>query len=686
MAGSKSKTNTLSEYTQELNPQGYINNREITNLPGKFLVPPSRNVIIKNSEKVVTRPGASLVGSPKTMNSGTEASYDWANSSRDLLSVKLISKQLEVFYNNAYVAFKTALASRSMEFAEWWDPNELIDVLLMVDGTAAVKEWSGAIADIASVTADTITIKGYTSGIDYEFDDNGSDPDTITKVGGGLILAGFEPGDVVVVQGSASNDGTYTVESVTDTVLTLSSSDALTSEAPSASVILKRQHGSIAEMRFFTTGTRGLFINGIEYSYTGGENAGTFTGVSPSPVGAAFAGDTAFQAVRQFTPDELSTLLPDQIGVFTNYIFYGSSRSQKVIMSKSTDFTDFSFTASGRLPGEGFEFNFDSCPSGFQPGESDMYVHAAPDDIYHLVFTLSGAGETISIKKKSAPGQAAIAQSAIFNTPEGGMFVAGDHTVDSIAHVASVAIDISRVIPVSDPIKDDMEAYDTAGAHGLYFKRNLYIMLPNEQTLIIRDMQHNYWQAPMDALYSRLAIMRIDGVDQLCGHSATTDETFLLADQTKKNDNGIQFKPVAAFGYENYGTRFQSKVADEFWSELYVTKSTVVKDLVLFDYKGATAVREGTIDPEDPANALNIFEPATPASIGESILGNVPLGSSTDEIPNKIKMKYGWGTTVIDFFERQRIFYSLSPDPYFEILVYGENAEMSDNQSIGLIH
>ena len=46
-----------------------------------------------------------------------------------------------------------------------------------------------------------------------------SNPDTITRVAGSWIKDRYFPGDTIKVEGSASNDGLYSVDAVTDKVL-----------------------------------------------------------------------------------------------------------------------------------------------------------------------------------------------------------------------------------------------------------------------------------------------------------------------------------------------------------------------------------------------------------------------------------------------------------------------------------
>lgn len=63
------------------------------------------------------------------------------------------------------------------------------------------------------------------------FHDNDPSADTITDSGNGFVDAGFVAGDKIVIYGSASNDGYYTIETVAAGTLTLIAEDELTDES-----------------------------------------------------------------------------------------------------------------------------------------------------------------------------------------------------------------------------------------------------------------------------------------------------------------------------------------------------------------------------------------------------------------------------------------------------------------------
>ena len=77
--------------------------------------------------------------------------------------------------------------------------------------------------------------------------------DTITRASGSFITEGYGAGQSLRVRGSASNDGTYVIDSLTATVLTLSAADDLANEGP---LSVKLSYGSnIGALEFLTDGS-----------------------------------------------------------------------------------------------------------------------------------------------------------------------------------------------------------------------------------------------------------------------------------------------------------------------------------------------------------------------------------------------------------------------------------------------
>lgn len=68
------------------------------------------------------------------------------------------------------------------------------------------------------------------------FNENAPGADTITDSGSGFLVAGFQPGDQIIISGSSSNDGNYTISSVTAGTITLFDADDLVTEVAGSTV------------------------------------------------------------------------------------------------------------------------------------------------------------------------------------------------------------------------------------------------------------------------------------------------------------------------------------------------------------------------------------------------------------------------------------------------------------------
>jgi hypothetical protein len=674
------KKDSSAEYLELIEPQGYVANRDITLVGGRYLVPGSKNTLIKNREKVTGRKGYELFGAAKTLDKGIVSNKDWQTSTGVERNLRSYFDTLEVYYDDAWRELEDGFSNKvNFNCEPWWDSSELIDVLLLVNGTDEIREWSGGISRVASVTANTITKKGYLAGATIAFNDNGAGQDTITDSANGFVTAGFEAGNTIVISGSATNDGTYIISSVTAGVITLVVDESLLTEPAGASVVVKwAQEGTWAEARFLTSNTRGtrrVVIDGVAYAYTGGEGTGTLTGVTPDPsAGGVTANDIAFQQIRvnalaQFGTDSYKA---DIVSIFNNHAFYGSNSSRVVWIADSSNFTDLGYTTPLRVPGEGFELVLDSVPTAFAPDLDAMYVSAGRDDWYkiNMELTADQSGESIRVKKlKTSPGQAARSQGAIVRIKNNVAFMSFEPTFDTLGEIENIVT--QQTLPISDPIKDELELYNLTDIHGIYHNRNIYITLPRESLVLIFDVLNQHWQPPQTLAISRFAI--IDGV--LCGHSSGGNETYTLF--SGYNDNGVAIPMVAAFGYDNFGTRMQTKRFDEVANEVLISRNTILETQLNYDYRGSGDIRVFEIDGSWDDNT--VFSPNVSASLGQQPFGNQPFGSLSEEIEDLVKIRVVFDTPALDFFERQRVFKTSTLDARFQVLAYGENVTKSEN-------
>lgn len=130
-----------------------------------LLVSGSQNVLIDDAKKVKIRKGYTLDGAANTALNAIESSVDWEHSRNGVLNLRSYDDELEVRFTNAagtvsWVRVLDAWAAVDFVFTTWWDTEEDLDLLLFVNGDSNIYEWSGGVAEVLSVTSNSITKRG----------------------------------------------------------------------------------------------------------------------------------------------------------------------------------------------------------------------------------------------------------------------------------------------------------------------------------------------------------------------------------------------------------------------------------------------------------------------------------------------------------------------------------------------
>lgn len=442
--------------------------------------------------------------------------------------------------------------------------------------------------------------------------------------------------------------------------------------------ITKQGTSTWAEDRFLLSGTRTVIIDGITYTYTGGESTTTLTGVTPDPTaGGHTSGDIIHQGLVTTSNTPASSVSNDLIGVHRNQLYVGDESRRDVYISKTTDYTSFTFS-SPRLPGEGALLTLDSANRGFKVQEDAMYITAGKNDWYQVVFTLSSDNlkEAMTIQKlKSGTQQAAQSQELIGQIKNSIVFISNEPTFDTLGRLENISTPQSR--PLSDSIKNDFYSYDFTNGHVLYFQNQTFIALPAESLLLIYDHENGYWQPPQTLPIRRLSI--ING--ELYGHSSAVPETYKLFDTTTNTDDGNPINPVAVFAYRNYGKRAWKKRFDEYYTEGYIGGSTIIDVTYKYDFGGFSQILSKTIDASD--NGI-IYSTTADGSLGKVPLGHNPIGSITDSVDDLPKYRIIHSLAKTAFFEFL-VQYSSDTEGYeWQILAQGGNSMLStaENQEI----
>jgi hypothetical protein len=639
--------------------KSYVSKPEITNLSPQFLVRGSKNCLIDYANRIISRNGYELYGSAATSGStGIKGSYEWDTSTVRQYPMRAWGSTLEFYWNNTWNTLKTGLATPYLDFAKIWDNTEKIDVLLYVLGDTNTYKWSGGATKVASSTGTTVTKQGVLSSkttIAFNAGVYGTSAPTITDSANGFVTAGFAAGDTLYVTGSTANSRNFTIGSVTAGTITLIMTDVLTTEAAGPSITVHNGEPTWASSRFLTTGTRKLIYNGTEYTYTGGESTDTLTGLSSFPT--VTAGDAVWQTVITLAnPGAItSSFKQDLIAVQLNQLVLGSTNSQEIYGSSTTDYTNFTMP-SPRAPADPFKVTMDSYCTCIIPIDnqaqttSSLAFGAGKNNFFQLSYQLSqdNSSELVRmVKLKTATGSGLISKGAIGNIKNSIAYISREPALDLLSNLET------NNIPISDPIKNDFDSYDFTDANIKYWKRAIYISVPREGLVLIYDMMRKLWQPPQTLPVGRLAIIG----DWLYGHSYVNNETYKLFVGT--DDNGVFIPQVARFAYNNGGKRDRIKILNEAWSDGYITANGLLTLKAYFGFEGVAGTKTVTISGSDSS----IVNPAGGSPLGDEQLGANPLGGDNLDPLTGLP---GTNTTMLRFYQVDTMSFTDFTEGFFE--------------------
>lgn len=624
----------------------YVSKPEITDLAPTFLTKGSKNVIIDYAQRVRSRNGYTLFGAANNGGGGIRGSYEWETSTGLELPLRAYDNKLEAYFYGAWNLIKSGLTTPYLRFAKVYDVTEKIDVLAYVLGETNSYKWSGGIAKVRSSTASTLTKQGVITagtGIAFNAGTPRSVAPTITDSNLNFLNAGFVAGNTLFVTGSANNSRTFTIGSVTAGVITLIMPNVVTTEVAGPAITLHNGSPTWATSRFLTTGTRAITYQGTSYTYTGGESTDTLTGLTAFP--AVTVGDQVFQTlITLANPGAIpANFKQDLVAVQLNQLIYASTKSQDVYGSSTIDYTNFTVPAP-RAPADPFHVTMDNPATCIVPIDnqaqttSSLMFGASTSEFFQLSFQLSqdNTSELVRmIKLKTAISSGLIAAGAITPVKDATAYISREPAMDTLSNLEKQD---AQDVPISDPIKDDFDTYDFTDAHMAYWKRAIYIALPNMGIVLIYDLMRKLWQPPQTIPVSRFAIIS----DQLYGHCSVMNETYRLFVGT--NDNGSIINQKARFAYNTGGRRDRIKNMSEYWSDGYITGNGLLSMAINLGFGGSKGKKVMTISGSDAA----VTTQPTASSTGTEPFGTVPFGGASLEDQPGIT---GAGGTLLRFYQ-----------------------------------
>ena len=281
---------------------GYNHKEDQTNLAPGLMVEGSRNVLTNDGERVMVRRGYTLDGQANSANTPITAAYDWNDRhTGEARHVRAYQDELEYRYvDSAGAVTWRRLANGfgenvNFNFAEFWDTTELIDRLLMVNGTSNIYDWSGGVTTLESVTASTIKKEGVETWGEEGFYTSGTRS---------VVLNG-------VTYAYTSGEGTDTIYGVTpDPTLSVFDQSQTVQDAlsPFGEADATTKHNALAQS--FIAGSAPivgvqLFKSADTGSLLGSITVEIFADLAGSPTGSALASATVFNGTWLLKPTGL---------------------------------------------------------------------------------------------------------------------------------------------------------------------------------------------------------------------------------------------------------------------------------------------------------------------------------------------------------------------------------------------
>jgi hypothetical protein len=437
--------------------------------------------------------------------------------------------------------------------------------------------------------------------------------------------------------------------------------------------ITKQGTDTWANAGFYSNGNKKIMLDGVEYTYTGGETTTTLTGVTPDPTGGTpTVGDLVYQSVIS-TATSAITSFPANYDIYgisnkDNQIYYGSEKDNKVVMSNVSNYKSVAYS-SPRVPGEGGSNTLSSSWRAFVVQESDMYVSAGKSQWYKSSTFLASDNvhESWVLKPlKTTKRIGALSQETVSSDRNSVVFISNEPRFLTLGLTLDI-FGFPQNTEYSYPIVNELNNIDITDACVFYDRSYVYMSFPKSGKWYILNQTNPdsmFWEAPQTGNISSFS--NIDG--SVYGHDYYTAQTFKLF--SGYTDNGNPILSRACFPFLDYNNKGLSKYFNEFWVEGYITKGTELTLKWLYDLDGCQTYVKKTIS----GTSKNVCSLKDDGILGGKPLGVAPLGSNTittitDPLPPYFSLiKVG---VRKDFYKLGVVFESYKEDAHWELLTFG---------------
>lgn len=710
---------------------GYISDTDKTTLQPQTLVQGSQNVRKTLAGTVAPRQGKKVYDPLDTSADGVVASFDWYDSLGNQFPIRVLaSGKLAVLssaldgVNLVWYTILTGLTKTRFIFDTWWDAVNQKDILLGVNGSTSEFSWSGGLGFFASVS-------GATAGSIWQIKYPASSSTSGTyNVGDILTLVGGVGGTVIVTAVSGSvpiglrllsiGSGYSAANGVATTGGSGSGMTVDIVQVRTTYSITKTGTATFAQVGFLgngqtavtttalgpqgvnTTNNR-IFIGGVEYAYFGDIGSTTLTGVGgyaaeANPTGTA-VNSVMYQSVIEHTNFVSSSYIIDMIKVVNNQSVNASYSSRLVYVSNSTDYTLLG--TGSAVPGNQYVLTLDENVKALAVRQGNLQVSAGLSDWYEITTTnvaISNAS-TVSnytqinvLKKIAAELSAALGQEFVATIGDDIVYLGQDHQIYVYGSFADQFT--NRFPTLSQTVRTELANTDFTGGQLVATADELNVISPLTGKVFIYNSRQNvnaagqiiserFWDSPQLLNISRIAILN----GQKYGYAVDHPQLYKLSNTSQYHDDTSEgvvagYLSIARFAYRNHGRRQGLLAATSNYTEGYMLPNTNLYGRVRYDYLGASGIDEFELSTQ--AQNATLYQPSEARVIGTSRIGTREIGGAIPEFDYNAVPKFRVINTLTqpNCFEYSTEFYSLDADSNWQILCFGTDATLSDQQAV----
>lgn len=622
---------------------GYNSTSDKSRLKAGHMIRGSKNVIKKISGNIASRCGRKRRGTVNTTSAPIDSSFEWISNIgvEHILRVQNGKLQVEsnivdsgvlVWYD---LLEMTSLASPAATYSRfvfdtWWDADDESDRLVYVRGDSTISSWSGAMAIVSSVTANSITIKG-----------------TSTIAEKGFALSVVAEKKIII----NSIEFTYTDDGST-TTFTIPSGD--TSSISAGMVIIQ---SVITFSDLPVVGYKADFLKTIGNQLVVGSYSSRAIYISSDDKGGGFPDFSNSGSHISGDPDD-ATL--DNLGKG-----FGTKDGKLVAFAGNADL--YEITLNEPLP----------------------VSYTGSDSQSRFVYTKVVKKQLPGLN--SALGHEFIGNIGdylVWIDQKNQLRALGSFTNDNFVKPTTLSLPVQTELSEDDFTGGHLRCIgDTIHISAPNTGRDWMYQMREKLNDDGSILSEKLWQPPQVRGISRFAI--IGGV--LHGHENANPQIYQLDDTNQWFDDAgdseeIPYTCVARFSYMQHGRREGMEKFDMVFFEGYMAKGTALGCNIYLDYQGAEAqgatggLRQVVIsDDENPAKSWSNL---IPPSFGGSTPGDNPFGdgilaeASDQEIIPKFRSIANVPQPK-NFFEYALEVFSTDVDARWELNCLGANVRLA---------